>query len=70
MLITFERNVPQKSDASQNDHKSKGYPCKTQAATLNMQKSDKGALSVRLLIGLSKILLSSSTSNLHLCMKP
>ena len=26
MLITPERKVPQRSDASQNDHKSKGYP--------------------------------------------
>jgi len=24
MLITFERKAPQRSDASQNDHKSKG----------------------------------------------
>ena len=29
MLITPERKVPQRSDASQNDHKSKGYPSKT-----------------------------------------
>ena len=29
MLITPERKVPQRSDASQNDHKSKGYPAKT-----------------------------------------
>ena len=29
MLITPERKVPQRSDASQNDHKSKGYPYKT-----------------------------------------
>ena len=26
MLITPERKVPQRSDTSQNDHKSKGYP--------------------------------------------
>ena len=26
MFITPERKVPQRSDASQNDHKSKGYP--------------------------------------------
>ena len=31
MLITFEQKVPQRSDASQNDHKSKGYPSKTPA---------------------------------------
>ena len=29
MLITPERKVPQRSDASQNDHKSKDYPAKT-----------------------------------------
>ena len=29
MLITPERKVPQRSDASQNDHKGKGYPAKT-----------------------------------------
>ena len=29
MLITPERRVPQRSDTSQNDHKSKGYPSKT-----------------------------------------
>ena len=32
MLITPERKVPQRSDTSQNDHKSKGYPSKTSAA--------------------------------------
>ena len=32
MLITPERIVPQRSDASQNDHKRKGYPSKTSAA--------------------------------------
>ena len=32
MLKTFELKVPQRSDASQNDHKSKGYPSKTSAA--------------------------------------
>ena len=41
MLITPERKVPQRSDASQNDHKSKGYPCKTEGA-FSMQKTDKG----------------------------
>ena len=44
MLITFERKVPQTSYASQNDHKSKGYPSKTSAAAFTMQKSDKGDL--------------------------
>ena len=29
---TPERKVPQRSDASQNDHKSKGYPSKTSKA--------------------------------------
>ena len=40
MLITPERKVPQRSDASQNDHKSKGYPFKT---AFTIQKSDTGA---------------------------
>ena len=40
MLITPERKVPQRSNASQNDHKSKGYPSKTEAA-FTMQKADK-----------------------------
>ena len=44
MLITPERKFPQRSDASQNDHKSKGYPSKTSAAAFTMQKSDKGDL--------------------------
>ena len=29
MFITPKPKVPQRSDASQNDHKSKGYPSKT-----------------------------------------
>ena len=37
MLLTPERKVPQRSDASQNDHKSKGYPAKTSAAAFTMQ---------------------------------
>ena len=37
MLITPERKVPQRSDASQNDHKSKDYPAKTSAAAFTMQ---------------------------------
>ena len=41
MLITPERKVPQRSDASQNDHKSKGYKSKTSAAAVTMQKSDR-----------------------------
>ena len=32
MLITPEQKVPERSDASQNDHKSKGYPSKTSEA--------------------------------------
>ena len=43
-LITPERKVPQRSDASQNDHKSKGYPSKTSEAAFTMQKADKGDL--------------------------
>ena len=39
MLITPERKVPQRSDASQNDHKSKGYPSKTSEAAFTMQKA-------------------------------
>ena len=31
MLITPERKVPQRSDASQNDQKSKGYPSRGDA---------------------------------------
>ena len=41
MLITPERKVPKRSDASQNDHKSKGYPSKTSEASFTMQKADK-----------------------------
>ena len=37
MLITSEGKVPQRSDASQNDHKSKGYPSKTSEAAFTMQ---------------------------------
>ena len=44
VLITPERKVPQRSDASQNDHKSKGYPSKTSEAAFTMQKADKGDL--------------------------
>ena len=44
MLITPERKVPQRSDTSQNDHKSKGYPSKRSAAAFTMQKADKGDL--------------------------
>ena len=38
---TPERKVPQRSDASQNDHKSKGHPSKTSEAAFTMQKADK-----------------------------
>ena len=41
--MTPERKVPQRSDASQNDHKSKGYPSKTSEAAFP-QKADKGDL--------------------------
>ena len=46
MLITPEQKVPQRSDASQNDHKSKGYPSKTSAADflLDFLKSGSTAL--------------------------
>ena len=40
MLITPERKVPQRSDASQND-KSKDYPSKTSEVAFTMQKADK-----------------------------
>ena len=35
---------PQRSDASQNDQMSKGYPYKTSEAAFTMQKADKGDL--------------------------
>ena len=38
MLITPEQKVPQWSDTSQNDHKSKGYPSKTSEAALYYAK--------------------------------
>ena len=46
MLITPEQKVPQRSDTTRNDHKSKGYPSKTSAAafTIYMQKLAKGNL--------------------------
>ena len=44
MLITLEPEVLQRWDASQNDHKSKGYPSKTSEAAFTMQKADKGNL--------------------------
>ena len=52
MLINPEQKVRQRSDASQNDHKSKGYPSKTSEAAFTMraafeidfQKSDFPAL--------------------------
>ena len=37
MIITFERKVPQRSDASQNDHKRKGFPSKTSAASAKVK---------------------------------
>ena len=45
MLITPERKVPQRSDASQNDHKSKGYPSKT-SETFTVQKADEGTFEI------------------------
>ena len=44
MLITPERKVHQRSDASQNDNKSKGYPSKTSEAAFTMQKAEKSRL--------------------------
>ena len=41
-LLTPERKVPKRSDASQNEHKSKGYPSKTEEAAFTMQKAEKG----------------------------
>ena len=41
MLMTPERKVPQRSDASQNDHKSKGHSSKTSEEAFTMQKADK-----------------------------
>ena len=41
MLITPERKVPQRSNASQNDHKRKGNPSKMPAAALAKQKLDE-----------------------------
>ena len=42
MLIAPERKVPQRSDTSQNDHKSKGYPSKTSEAAFTMQMAKGG----------------------------
>ena len=42
--MIFDQKVPQRSDKSKNDHKSKGYPSETPAAVIAMQKqtmSDK-----------------------------
>ena len=64
MLITFERKFPQSSYTYQNDHKSKGYPSKTSAFT--MQKSDRGA---RIFIKLFKIRLNSPSLNQYLYWK-
>ena len=50
MLITPERKVPQRSDTFQNDHNSKGYPSKTLTAAFTMQKSDRGAIGVLVII--------------------
>ena len=47
-LITPERKVPQRLDASQNDHKSKGYPSKTSEAAFTMQKAEKADLVMQL----------------------
>ena len=62
MLLTPERKVPQRSDASQNDHKSKGYPAKTSAAAFTMQSRIQAPISdfcIRLIIRLFKIRLNS-----------
>ena len=57
MLITFERKVPQRSDASQNDHKGRGYPSKTLEA--KRIQAPTGALGIRLVIRLFKFRLNS-----------
>ena len=57
MLITPERKVPQRSDASQNDHKSKGYPAKTSAAAFTL-KAPISDFCIRLFIRLLKIRLN------------
>ena len=62
MLITPERKVPQRSDASQNDHKSKGYTAKTSAAAFTL-KAPISDFCIRLFIRLFKIRLNSPTSN-------
>ena len=61
MLITPERKVPQRSDTSQNDHKSKGYPPKTSTPLLCKSRIEAptGALGIRLFIRLFKIRLNS-----------
>ena len=65
MLITPERKVPQRSDASQKNHKSKGYPAKTSAAAFTMQSRIQAPISdfcIRLFIRLFKIRLNSPSS--------
>ena len=67
MLITPERKVPQRSDASQNDHKSKDYPAKTSAAAFTMQSRIKAPISdfcIRLFIRLFKIRLNSPNKDI------
>ena len=43
MLLTPEQKVPQWSDASQNDHKNKGFALKTPKAALVLQNSAAAA---------------------------
>ena len=57
-LITPEGKVPQRSDASQNDHKSKGYTAKTSAAAFTL-KAPISDFCIRLIIRLFKIRLNS-----------
>ena len=65
MLITPERKVPQRSDTSQNDHKSKGYPSKTLCKS--RIEAPTGALGIRLFIRLFKIRLNSPSGGMGVC---
>ena len=70
MLITPERKVPQRSDASQNDHKSKGYPAKTSAAKVGYRRQYPTFASGFLLDFLKSgsTALVSNVSLLYVCM--
>ena len=59
---TPERKVPQRSDASQNDHKSKGHPSKTSEAAFTMQKAEKGGFGYAISL-LAKIVSKRTTGH-------